>query len=387
MAQTIFVSDIGVLGAKVETTEGTAIAVASGDTFRAYEVVATPAIEMQERKPLAQDHYPHADIPGKRSATIVFKTEFKGGGTAGVAPEFGELFKMCKYTETIEATAFVTYTPAASGGDSGTLQFDINSDASTGKRYTFTGCRGTFTLEWVNGEIAFITWTFTAAEWTEADSAPLSGLAHETTTPLIFQGATVEHDTDTPCTASLNFDTGGEVVLRDCVGQASGNLSAVIVDFNPTGSFDHEERTIAAGIDVMADWKAGTARPVSAKFGSVAGDIGYIYVQNAQLKEVAPGDRNKIRIQNDNFKPLRSGDTGSIASAIDGGGGLVTMTTSTAHGLRNGAVVTLSGTTTYDGAYIIQGVTSTTFNIVATFVATTTGTWVIDGGFVQITFA
>jgi surface protein len=68
-------------------------------------------------------------------------------------------------------------------------------------------------------------------------------------------------------------------------------------------------------------------------------------------------------------------DTGSITAFADAGGGQVTVTTSAAHGLPNGHVMRISGTTNYDGYYEISNVAATTFRITATFVATETGTW------------
>jgi hypothetical protein len=68
-------------------------------------------------------------------------------------------------------------------------------------------------------------------------------------------------------------------------------------------------------------------------------------------------------------------DTGSITAFADAGGGQVTVTTSAAHGYANNHVMRITGTTNYDGSYVISSVTATTFRITATFVATETGTW------------
>jgi surface protein len=68
-------------------------------------------------------------------------------------------------------------------------------------------------------------------------------------------------------------------------------------------------------------------------------------------------------------------DTGSITAFADPGGGQVTVTTDAAHGYANNHVMRITGTTNYDGSYVISSVTATTFRITATFVATETGTW------------
>jgi len=67
--------------------------------------------------------------------------------------------------------------------------------------------------------------------------------------------------------------------------------------------------------------------------------------------------------------------TGSITAFADAGGGQVTVT-SAAHGLSNGDVVTISGTTNYNGTFEITNVTTNTFEITDTWVANdATGTW------------
>lgn len=68
-------------------------------------------------------------------------------------------------------------------------------------------------------------------------------------------------------------------------------------------------------------------------------------------------------------------NSGSITSFADAGGGKVTVNTSTAHGYANNHVMRITGTTNYNGSYVISSVASTSFQITATFVVTETGTW------------
>ncbi len=68
--------------------------------------------------------------------------------------------------------------------------------------------------------------------------------------------------------------------------------------------------------------------------------------------------------------------TGSITVFADGGGGQVTVT-SVAHGLTTGDEVVISGTTNYNGTFIIANTLTDTFEITATWVSDdATGTWV-----------
>lgn len=58
-----------------------------------------------------------------------------------------------------------------------------------------------------------------------------------------------------------------------------------------------------------------------------------------------------------------------ITHFADAGSGKVTVTTSSAHGLSNDATVVQTGTTSYNGTFVISEKAATTFKIVATWVA------------------
>lgn len=70
------------------------------------------------------------------------------------------------------------------------------------------------------------------------------------------------------------------------------------------------------------------------------------------------------------------GATGAITAFADAGGGAVTVT-SAAHGLANGQIVSIAGTTNYNGVFEVSGATLNTFAITAAWVADdATGAWV-----------
>ena len=72
---------------------------------------------------------------------------------------------------------------------------------------------------------------------------------------------------------------------------------------------------------------------------------------------------------------MANAHTGSITVMADAGGGNTTITSSS-HGLSNSDRVTISGTSNYNGIYTIAGVTTNTFQIVRTFVTNeATGSW------------
>jgi hypothetical protein len=71
---------------------------------------------------------------------------------------------------------------------------------------------------------------------------------------------------------------------------------------------------------------------------------------------------------------VEAGFSSIITAVADAGGGDITVTTAAAHGLAAGQQISLYGTTTYDGLYlVVSAPTTTTYTITATFVATSTG--------------
>lgn len=67
--------------------------------------------------------------------------------------------------------------------------------------------------------------------------------------------------------------------------------------------------------------------------------------------------------------------SGSITVFASGGSGVTTVT-STNHGLLNGSYVFIIGTTSYNGTFLVSGVSANTFNIASAFVADDgTGSW------------
>ena len=69
------------------------------------------------------------------------------------------------------------------------------------------------------------------------------------------------------------------------------------------------------------------------------------------------------------------GATGSITAFADAGGGLTTVT-SAGHTLANGDTASISGTTSYNGVFVVSSATTNTYDIVTPFAADdATGTW------------
>jgi len=97
-----------------------------------------------------------------------------------------------------------------------------------------------------------------------------------------------------------------------------------------------------------------------------------ITIPKAGNPALSAGDEGNLLVLKSDL--VLEGTTGDITAFADAGGGEVTVT-SAAHGRSNGERVEISGTTNYNGTFTIEDVTTDTFNIVDTWVATETGVW------------
>ena len=72
---------------------------------------------------------------------------------------------------------------------------------------------------------------------------------------------------------------------------------------------------------------------------------------------------------------FQAGLTGTIASSASSDGGTTVTFTDVAHGLLTGEYVTVTGTTDYNGNFLVTKLTDDTFKITDTFVSDQTGQW------------
>jgi hypothetical protein len=113
------------------------------------------------------------------------------------------------------------------------------------------------------------------------------------------------------------------------------------------------------------------------RFSTTAGgNVEYLGLEaiTIQLMSTVTGTVSTGTNVNMNFYLVRGNSTNTITGVEDAGGGVVTITTSSAHGYSNGDRIIQEGTTSYNNEYAIFSLTSTTYHITETFVATETGT-------------
>ena len=76
------------------------------------------------------------------------------------------------------------------------------------------------------------------------------------------------------------------------------------------------------------------------------------------------------------FFSYEAGAVGTIASVADAGGGTITVTTGAAHGRSTGDILTLNGTTNYNGIFeLLSTPAADTFTVTAAYVSDQSGFW------------
>mgnify|MGYP003672335900 CR=1 FL=1 len=104
-----------------------------------------------DRQRMGNDH----QIVVGEQAEVTFDVELAGSGTAGTAPQFGELLRACGFGQTIVVDTSVTYAHVSSSFESCTFYFNYD-----GEMQKVTGCRGTVTMNLSRGQFPMLSFRF-----------------------------------------------------------------------------------------------------------------------------------------------------------------------------------------------------------------------------------
>lgn len=242
-----FSTKLGAIAIKLETNEGTEEQPLAADALLAQEPKWKINGEFVKPDMVTEYLSPEPGISGKRSATLTFKTLFKASGTPGTAPEIDNLLKAAAFKETINTGRSAIYDAASTPNSSYTVALYINISSSAGKRYTFRGCRVSWSFTGELGQLLYINWEVTAADWTEYDVTPISGMTYQTALPVMFMGASIiKNGAEIACINSLTIDSGNKISLRECVASVMTPVTFTgsgLDDMTKSGIFVGDYRT------------------------------------------------------------------------------------------------------------------------------------------------
>ncbi len=305
------------IAVKVEGTEGVDAVPADADVIHpAFGVEYAPEVEMAEREVLADSFSRIKSIAGERTAVITFATEVKGSGTAGTAPpNLSAPLQACGFGETIVAVTSVTYAPVSASIPSVTVEIREGSTDTTVKIKKILGARGTVTFEGEKGGIFLANFTFTGVYVEPSEGGTQFVTPAATPDPEPFLSAGLTFHAVSVKLESVTIDIGNNVVMRNDVSAASGNISAVITGRVPVGSIDPEVDDIAT-INFFNRWTANTEGALTFALTGSAGNITTFTMPATQVTEMSEDDRDGIRIESIDLKLNRSADIGDDELSI-----------------------------------------------------------------------
>ncbi|PZO64604.1 MAG: hypothetical protein DI498_10985 [Paracoccus denitrificans] len=272
---------------KLETTYGVSAAPAAANAL----LVTNPQMTPLEGEEVSRDLLlPYLGNQGViltgKYASIEFDVEIAGAGTAGTAPKYGSLLRICGMAEVVQAGTSVTYSIVEDAQESGTLFF--NQD---GVQHIMLGCRGTVTANFAPKQIPKYRFKLTGLLGTVTDAplplvsqagwtAPVESSSANTTLTLHGIPSVAE---------SLSLDLGNTVTPRFLIGSEG----IIISDRKSTGNAVLEARLVQE-----ADWfgKAisRTRGALSLTHGKTAGNIVQFSAPAVEIGKPNQGETDKI---------------------------------------------------------------------------------------------
>jgi hypothetical protein len=226
-------------------------------------------------------------IPVGLRVRLRAKTELVPSGTAGVAPKWGPLLRVCACSETIVADTSVTYAPISASMESGTLYFWVGSTKQIVK-----GVRGDATLRFTAQGIPYIEWDLQGLYGDPAEAAAATPTLTGFKKPVVVTNAntpTFTINSVAMVLRELTMALGNDVQPRLLVGREEiiivdkpNNLITARVEAQPISSFD------PFGLA-----KAQTEVALSLVHGTAAGYITTLAAAQCQLKRPKSYENNQ----------------------------------------------------------------------------------------------
>ena len=177
---------------------------------------------------------------------------------------------------------------------------------------------------------------------------------------------------------STRLSTNDTIDLVSSSASDTSAFTVTIVGYSTTGYIQSEVYTLNGITEVTGTLTFDSTRPLRvSKSGKTTGYI-TLHEHTAGTTTVVLGPEERSpRFRILGVYPIYSPATGTITAVADYSAtvaGTVAVT-SASHGLSTGNLITIAGTTNYNGDFSITKIDDNTFYITETFVASETGTW------------
>lgn len=283
-----------ILLAKEEDTYGTDPSPVGTDAINARNIQINYNGELIERDIHKSDFSPIAPVVGKRTVEISFECDLSGSGSAGVAPEVGDLLEACGFTETVNAGSSIVYTPNSASIKSVTFKVYDIIDATDSKVHEINGARGNVSFDFSAGQLAKANFTFKGKYNVPVDDTTVSP-TYATTTPPVVSSGSLSFDSNTDLVVqNVAFDMSNEIAEVDDISSANGLESIRIVGRRPSGSINPEAVSVATH-DFYTDWVNSTQVALSFNVGSTNYNKIAISAPKVTADALNDGDLNGMR--------------------------------------------------------------------------------------------
>lgn len=218
----------------------------------------------------------------------------------------------------------VHFATHASAGES---QFQIPSltmGVSYGNvRESMFGARGTVSFSGNIGEPMIANFEFRGAFDTVADAGEITGVTYPQRVPPVLLDADLQLGESATTFAnevvqnitSIQWAMNNDIQFRQSMSEASGLLESMIVNRNPTGSFDPEMRAESI-YDFVNQFSTNAASRLRMNVGTSALDKFLISMPGVTWTSLPPGERNGLNTRQVNFQ-LHGGSQNVSSSAAD----------------------------------------------------------------------
>lgn len=275
--------------AKIELEYGTdATPTGEANAIEIQDPSITPlAGDTIDRRPFRQSLGASLKMLANQHVLVSFAVFVAGSGTAGTAPPYGTLLRMCGLQETLTPDTSAAYKPRSAGYESGTIWF--NED---GTKHALLGARGNARWEFQAKQFPRIVFDFVGL------LVPAAAAALPTPDFSAWQDPLPVSKTNTPAFTlhgyaavleALTINLGNQVVHRDLVN----SRSVQIADRQASGSITIETPPIATK-DFFAAASASTLGALALTHGTAAGNIAELALPQVQVMNPRYGESDGI---------------------------------------------------------------------------------------------
>lgn len=276
--------------AKVETTPGEdAVPTATVDAILVRDFSYVVEVARRERPVYYPDISKRATRAGRKTVTVTFTAEIKGGGAQANKPRIGRLLMGCGFAETVlAANAGWDYDPVSSNFSALTFYWYVD-----GMLYKALGSRGSFNVVAAAGEDALVNFTFQGSYVDPADATFPASPVYETTEPPMVENTALAISGYVDCAQQFTIDVANTVNPRLCTNAAEGVSGYLLTERTVTGAANPEAQkvTTMAANNVFTKLKDGSTGSFTATIGSVDNNI-CIITGLIQYTGVTPNNRD-----------------------------------------------------------------------------------------------